>query len=543
MSDYITGLKKSLKSGKIGHSKTLLNDLKSKHIQVKLEVLEVLALTSDKTAFEILGFLTSPKLKDPDIFERLIQLITDRAHLSFKFIFILLDHGDDKIITQSIPLIRHILTNETDKDMLNRVIRTIGTLKVEQLVDDLSEFIFYDDPTLKAEAIKALERIGTAKAITNLIEASKTDKCDQDVLDAIQVLSARKEETPKTDPEPEPVIQKKDDDQTDHLKQLKSRDFEKRFNAIVSLSQEEAKVIARLFKSAGDENHDTKLNLLRIIKRTIPLSAVISIFDMLNTKKEGASIKFSAYAALESYPELKSAASVVQGISESSLSVRIAAIRVLDKNLSDFVFAEIRNKIESGTKKGEILAENILDAQAKNIIEQLMVSDTFSYIASNYLSRSAPLQALETFISILEERKLRSTAKKYQTIREKRLNENKKLIVVISASEPVLMTYNKLISACGYFATLFSNPQDAFEALLAQRPDAILCDLYLNDLTAIDFSAEIRDLYPPEDVPLIISTLQKDLDDDKLASAMETYGVNFLCEFPAKTSQIKSWIK
>lgn len=544
MSEYIARLKDSLKSGKIGLAKTLLAELGSKHVQEKLDALEVLALTPDKAALEVLAFLISPDHRDPDIYDRLVQLTTDRAHLNFKFIFILLNNADEKTINQSVPLVRHILSNETDKDLLKEILRTIGKLKIEQLVDDISEFIFYDAPILKAESIKALERIGSEKALSNLIEASKTDKCDQDILDSIQVLSSKEKEQPlPIEPEPDPPGPAPEDTTKILLKQIKSKDFEKRFEAIMSLSQEEPKVVSRLFKSVDDKNHDLKINLLKIIKRTIPLSAVISIFDMLNQKKEGNSIKFSAYSALESYPELKSAAAVVQGISESSLAVRLAAIMALDKNLSDFVFAEIRNKIESGTKKGEALAENILDALAKNIIEHLMVSDTFSYIASNYLSKSAPIQSLETFIEILENRKLRSTAKKYQAMLDTRLETEKKLIVVVSSYDTILNTYNKLINSCGFSALLFSSPQDAFETLLAQRPDAILCDLFLNDITAIDFASEIREMYTKEEVPFIISTLQKDLDDTKLANAMDKAGITSLCEFPAKTSQIKSWIK
>ncbi|MFH2092462.1 MAG: hypothetical protein ABIJ31_08870 [Pseudomonadota bacterium] len=542
MGDYIPNLKKSLKTGKIGLVKTLLADLVSKHFQEKLEVLEILALTPDKTALEVLYFLTSKEYHDPEIADRLIQLVIDRAHLNFSFVLILLQNADNQTLEQAIPLIRHILSSETDKDLLNKIIRTAGKMQIEPLADDIAEFIFYDDITLKSEAIKALERIGTQKACEKLIQASKTEKCDQDILDAIQVLSTR-----ETIEEPIPAVEIKQETITpvsdQELDQLKSHNFEQRFKGFTAFSQKGSKTVAKLAKELAIDNHDLRINLLKLIKRTIPVSAVIRIFDILNQKDIETSVKFAAYSALESYPELKSAAAIVQGLSDPSLAVRIAAIRVLDKNLSDFVFAEIKNKIESGTKKGETLAENILDARAENIIEHLMISDTFSYMASNYLARTAPIQVIDTFIHILEKRNLKSTAKKFMDLRKEKASEKKHQIILISSSEAVLNTYNKLISACGFGVQMFQHSQDAFEAIVSQTPDAIVCDLFLDDMTGMDIARETRGLYTKDQVPFILSTLQKNLDKIFLQKQMDKIGINALCEFPARTSQIKSWIK
>lgn len=545
MSDYLIDLKKTIKSGKIGQIKSLLSQVSERHPQEKLEVIEILALTSDKIALELLSFLTSAEHQDPEIHDRLIQLTTDRAHLNFNFVFILLNNGNDQIIHQSIPLIRHILSNETDKDLLNKLIRTTGMMQLDQLTDDIAEFIFYDDILLKSESIKALERIGTENACNILVQASKTDKCDDDILDAIQVLTAKTKDQEKTIEEPAPAIEPQPEPEVDtpDTSLLVSADLYERFKGYQQLSQKDPKVSARLLRQSDEDDHDLSILLLKLIKRTIPFSAAIRIFELLGQKKTPVNTKFAAYSALEAFPELKSAASVVQGLSESSMAVRIAAIRVLDKNLSDFVFAEIKNKIESGTKKGEALAENILDARAENIIEQLMISDTFSYIASNYLSTRAPMACLDTFIKILEKRKLKSTARKYQDIKESRVTGDLENFIVVSDCEALLNTYNKLIYTCGFSSMMFRQPQDAFEAMLANKPKAIISEIFLNDITGFDFTKEIRDLYPADDVPVILTTLQKDLDKSQLESEMERFGVNGICEFPATASQIKSWVK
>ncbi len=539
MSDYLPSLKETIKAGKIGQAKTLLEKAVLRPIPEKEEILQILALAPDNSAFELLLFLTTPQHRDPDIYDRLIQLIMDRAHLNYKFVLILFENADRKTINHSVPLVKHVLSNETDKDLLNQIIRSVGKTRIETLSEDIAEFIFYDDVGLKTEAVKALERIGTPFACEKLVQASKTEKCDQNILDTIQVLRA-KEAAQKS---PAPSVRKKiskEDYETD-LKNLSSNDVHKRFSAFIDLSEKGSTVSSLLLKQLRTNDHDLMINILRLISRTIPVGSVNDIFSILDQKTIDSTVKFAVYSALEAFPELESAASVVKGLSEPAMYVRLAAIKTLDKNPSDFVIAEIKNKIESGTKKGELLAEAILDARAKHIIEALMISDTFSYISSNYLSRMAPIPVLDTFISILEKRNLKSTAKKYIALRNEKASQDRAHFIVISSSEVILTTYRKLIYACGFSSFTFQHSQDAFEAIVSQKPCAIICDLFLNDMTAMDLAREVRGIYTKDAVPFIVSTLQKTLDQDQLKKELDTAGVNVLCDFPAKTSQIKSW--
>jgi CheY-like chemotaxis protein len=411
---------------------------------------------------------------------------------------------------------------------------------MESMIDDIAEFIFYDDPVLKTEAVRALERIGTPKACEKLEQASKTGKSDQDILDALDVLKSKEPVEPPAAPAPAWIP---DSLETD-LDRLSSADVNERFKAFIALSEKGAELSPILLKHLKkDPDHDLMINILRLISRTIPLEAVNDLFDLITRKETGPAVRFAAYTALEAFPEIESAASVIQGISDPSLPVRLSAMKVLDKNLSDFVCAEIKNRIESGTKKGEALAETVLDARARHMIEYLMVSDTFSYMASNYLTRTAPVQVLDTFIEILENRNLKSTAKKYLDIREEKASRDTDKVIVISSYESILNTYCKLFYTSGVSSLTFLRHQDAFEAMVSQKPAAVICDLFLNDMTGMALAGEVRGLYSTEDVPVIISALQKNLDKPLLQRELNRAGVNALWEFPPKPNQIKSWIK
>jgi len=544
MSNYLPSLKKSIKTGKIGQAKELLSRIQARHSNEKQVALQIIALAPDKAALELLSFLTSEPYKDPEIHDRLIQLVTDRAHLNYNFALILFKNADKQTIIHAIPLFRHILSNETEKQLLTSVIRNIGKLKLESMVDDLAEFIFYDDINLKSDAINALERIGTITALEKLNQASKTEKCDQDILDAIQVLEMdlKKEDTP-VEQAPKTIPKQVSMDDGYELSNLSSPSLEKRYEAFINYQEKQIKFSGVFSNKKILADHDLLLALLRLVSRTIPLDVVNDLFNIIGQSKMDNTIKFATYDALAAFPELESAASVIKGLSEPAMFVRLAAIKALDKNLTDFVRAEIKNKIESGTKKGEMLAQNILDAHAKNIIEYLMISDTFSYMASNYLSKAASIPALDTFIEILQDRNLKSTAKKYLDIKKERLSIEQDPFIVISSSEAILSVYRKLIFSCGFTCLTFQKTQAAFEAIAFQKPRAIVCDLFLNDMTGMDLAREVRDFYPKNDVPVIISTLQKSMDTDLLEKELDNAGVNFLCEFPAKTSQIKSWVK
>ncbi|MDA8133794.1 MAG: HEAT repeat domain-containing protein [Desulfobacteraceae bacterium] len=540
MDGYIHNLKTSIRTGKLGQAKALLAGMSSRPEPEKKEAFEILALTSGKAAFELLSDLAPETRQDPDMHERLVRLITDRAHLDFRFALILLNLVDRNTAFNLSPLLRHILTNGTDKDLLNAIIRAAGKLHMESMIDDIAEFIFYDDPILKTEAVRALERIGTPKACEKLEQASKTRKSDQDILDALDVLKSKEPVATATAPSPAHTPDSLEND----LDRLSSVDVNERFKAFITLSEKGAELSPILLKHLKkDPDHDLMINILRLISRTIPLEAVNDLFDLIARKETAPAVRFTAYTALEAFPELESAASVIQGISDPSLPVRLAAMKVLDKNLSDFVCAEIKNRIESGTKKGEALAETVLDARAGHIIEYLMVSDTFSYMASNYLTRTAPVQVLDTFIQILESRNLKSTAKKYLDIREKRAARDTDRVIVISSYESILNAYCRILYTSGLSSLTFRRPQDAFEAMVSQKPAAVICDLFLNDMTGMTLAGEVRGLYSTEDVPVIISALQKNLDKPLLQAELDRAGVNALWEFPPKPAQIKSWIK
>lgn len=554
MASFMSEFERIIKTGQI-NSDTLSQILSLDEDQQQA-MIERLAPAPDNVAYDILSFLMNTMGPTHPLRPRLYQLTMDRAHINFKFSMILINHTNPDHPGPITHLIKHILSKETDKALLKEIFRAAGRLGMEFLVDDLAEFVFYDDSELRREAVTAMERIGTNKALHRLEKIAQTDKCDSDILDALTFLKGKQKTPPASQPrekakpsqlpqlsrqskpaKPAPPCQPPEDP---NVRLLVSPIIEDRLKAFDYFGDKGPEVAHALHDNLENQTPDLLENLLRLIARTIPQESLGDLLTLTEEKDLKNSVRFFLYTALSHYPEFESTAPIVKAVTDPAVFVSIAAIRALDRHCSDYVIAEIRKKIESGTKVGETVATTILDTCAPRLIEGLMASDTFSYISSNYLESSAPVRTIDTWISILEKRKQTATAKKFARIRDKRRQIDRPVIVVIHQSAPYLDLFSSLIHGCGFCARTFFGPQEAFEFILSEKPLAIITDFFIRQMRVNDLAREIRELYPADQVPLMVSSLQRHLDKSNLSSMLQTCGINGFWEFPPKPGRIKS---
>ncbi len=560
---YINDFKESIQKSDIKKAKKILDQFPCETDETKLELINELALAPDNIAWELLLYLSVEiKIYDKDIYKQIIQLIMDRAHLNFKFAIILYKTGNIKNIKGGTPLMKYILSNSTDQYILSETLEIAGKEKIVALIDDIAEFIYYDNAILKEKAVKALENIGSKEAIHRLEQASATIKCDNNILNTLKRLGSKeqlkgkkkiavdKRQNLKTSPiKPVGSIHEtpflktngvsKDKNISSLYEKLKSKIIETRFkafNAIAEMDEtDHSSIICENLKS---DNHDLKINSLRFISKTISENFLPDIYDLLDDNRLAPEIKFTALETLHSFPVLDSAAAIINKIEDPAMYVRIAAAKVLNKNATRFVYAEIKDRIESGRKRGENIVYAIIDSKAENIINFLMVSDTFSYIASNYLFRTASDSCVKIYIEILKQRGLKSTAKKFENILMEKKSAIRPDAAVISSSTIVQDVYGKLVFKKGYNHKAYKSCQDAFEAISFSKPAIVLCDLFLNKMTGIDFVREIREFYPQKDLPFIISTMQNDFTEKTLEKECRDAGIDAVMKFPAKIPEI-----
>ncbi|MFH1154265.1 MAG: response regulator [Pseudomonadota bacterium] len=532
--------KKLIGASNLKGARSILKSFSREPESVQEMILHELALAEDAAAWDLLSFLARLVQSTSPAYPRLVQLIVDRAHPKFQFILILYQMGDTAALREVAPLMKHILVNETDTDILLATIRAAGQHRIDYLVDEISEYLYYDNPELKSGTVRALELIGTAGSLFRLEEASGTIKCDQNILDAIAALGQTvATETPK-DQDAETTEEK---DLASLFRNLQSEDFTTRFKAIQRITEAGVETgLPDLAENLKSDNHDLILNTLRIIARVIPEKLVGDILDLLVRPGISPAIRFTAYETLGAFPKLESAAAIIPGIDNTALHVRMAAIKALDKHLSDFITADIKNRIETGRSKGELLVETIIDAQTSSLINVLMDSDTFSYIAYNYLSRKAPLSPLSHYIQALQKRGLKSTARKFEDLISSKGYGAKPMAMVISTSRTVHSVYEKILYGGGYGVVTFQSPQNAFEAIIAQKPALVLTDLCFPAMTGLELALEIREFYQKQELPILVSTLQADFNRNSLAHECTAAKINGLAQFPMPLGMIRNFI-
>ncbi|ACN15782.1 two-component response receiver and regulator protein [Desulforapulum autotrophicum HRM2] len=536
MDNFTARFNDSLKSSNLKGAKHILANLPGEPDRVCREVFQRLVLVPEDTAWELLMFLSEISFRTPDIRGRLFKVIQNRAELNFQFLPILYRAGTQKIIQESTPLMKQVLSNEIDTGILMETIRAVGKYKITALVDEISEYIYFDNEELKTHTIQALERIGTPRALRLLENAATTVKCDPSILDAISILKSSPDLVQKVAPP-----RNKDCNKADICRELESTDLETRFNAFTRLQVLDGESIHWLKQNLLSTNHDLVINTIEIIGTTISTTMVPPLYRLLADKTIPNTIRFAAYEALGAFPEfIEPAPFLLDDMDAPALHLRMAAINLLDKTPTDLVLSEIKNRIETGRKKGEMLAETILDIKAGNIIESLMVSDTFAYIASNYLLKQAAISPLQGYIDILMGRGLTATASKFSLTLERRLKENRPTALVLGRSKTVLAVYEKLLYRKGYAPLLFLSCQDALKSIAEAAPELIVSDLFLNGTTFVEFALQIQKHYLPRELTFVISTLQQAFMGNKLGSLCAGIGVQEIFEFPAGPKHIPS---
>ncbi|SLM33262.1 putative Two-component response receiver and regulator protein [Desulfamplus magnetovallimortis] len=597
--NYIVYFKESLETENLKKSKDLLLDIYLEPDTTKSEVLNELAMVSDPIAWHLIDFLVRIetdyfKALTEEIYEKLIQLIIDRAHLNFDFARILYKSNDHAWIAQASPLMQYILTNCTDRETLFETINIAGKERIDSLVPSIAEFIFYDDPTLKFIAVKTLGQIGTKEALTLLLNASQTVKADQHITDTIIAIETEMEKDAiSAESASQPAESKKEElleiesgttdsiselhdnehksnysscgisqdsslseniyeDKNTHkiidpemiMTMLESKDINERFKAFSDIMQSKSIHVEKLAANLKSADHDLVINTLRIISHHAPKELLPALYTFLSKESIPLSLEHGAFEALCAFEKFSFTELMLNAVEKPAIHVRMAAAMALNKNYNDPVYAKIKNRIETGRQKGESIVQTLIDVEADNIINYLLVSDTFAYMAANYLAKNTTMSALNFYLKILRDRGLKSTAKKIEFKADmKNKLKNRLKVMVINGSEITNKVYEKLLFQNNYLPMLFLNFQDAFEALSLEKPDLIITELFSKDITALDFSREIREFYTQQDLPILISSRQNDFLDLDLEERYPSCGINGIFKFPEVIKGINMHIR
>jgi len=605
MGSYISYFKESIRNSDLKKAKDLLLDLHLESEETKTALLNELAVVSDQVAWLMLDLIVRLETQhyhslSLDTYDKLLQLIIDRAHLNFEFAMILYKTRDRKKLLQASPLMKYILTNCTDREILFETINAVGEEKIESLVAAIAEFLYYDDLTLKECAVKTLAQISSPEVYQILLDASKTVKNDHLITETLAQFKVDFQSAPSefnkpdleenlmhelTDSYSEQIVlsslsevafeqislnSKVDSysksavkvevnrvpilnnwvaepspsqSQCHEIKMLGSKSLEERFEAFRYFLKSGSDYLKELIANLKSQDHDLVVNTFRIISNIASEELLPDIYSFLSRKSSDPSLEHEAFEALCSFDKFSFTELMMEAIEKPAIHVRMSAVKALDKNYNDPVYAKVKNRIETGREHGEALVRTIIDSHAENLINYLLVSDTFADIASTYMTKDVAPSALSNYLNILIDRGLKSTAKKIELKADMAIKlKNRRKAMVISSSDTVQRIYEKLLFKNRYISLGFHTPEEAFESISIDKPDLIVSDLFSNEMTALSLAKEIREFYTRNQLPFIISTRQNDFLNINLTERYPASDINGIFKFPGIIKGITDFI-
>lgn len=408
----------------------------------------------------------------------------------------------------------------SDVDEINLLIETLGEIGDPAAINPLSEFLYSGNRTLIISATKALGKLGTPTAMLRLAERMGTDnQLDLLILD----IFARVQDSISLD--------KLNEALRSHYAHL--RTYAKK--TLVNIG---AKAVPLLTENLLFDDPDLRIHTLNVLGDIGDPTAISPIRKLLHNHPEDANVRFAAYEALGLLPLDRGAYVLTQGLSDPVEHVCIAAAKAIDRNFNEIMAAGIKNLAGARDEDALRIIRTVVSAQAKNIFLSLMDEEHFQSMALSCLTR-AHRDIRDFFYAVLKERGYSDLALRLLAPQDKAPAARKR-ICAVDDSRMILSIYKSTLHELGFEPVLFEFPAGALEWMAETRPDMVLTDLNMPDITGIDLTRAIRASYSREELPVVMVTTQNEVNDNR--AALEA-GVNEIIHKPFTAESLRAVIK
>ena len=545
--EFIDELIFCLKEEDIVKAKALLQFASDSDIDaaVQRKALIEIAKASEKIAFPLLEYLTKIQISDKKVKKYLYELVLDKAYgnteLVIKYItqnekkarLLFLKAAGDLLLTETAPSLQEIITNEKDKKILIAAITSLGKLRLLESLKIFAAMANKEDKDIKQAAIFAIAEISGSEAVDQLMEFigedEVTNKFAVEALSDIQDLYA-----------------------LDRLTSLLSSKITiARDTAIDQLMKLGNKATPILIKAFHNADADYLVHLVTTLGYIGDPSAVAPILDIINTQPKDANIRQAIYEAMERIPSPKTAIALVNGLQDPVEAVRMSAARAIDKNLSKTLGAGLRNVVREGSADSKNAVAALIDSEASNIFNFLAEEESFLELAQKHVTDKADPATRKAFLkqmNTIGQKEFASKIAKKEPV-DKEPSHKETQIFVIDDSKMMLKLYTNKLTNLGFQPVIFDRPEDAIPQILANKPDLVITDLNMPNISGLELTREIRKKYTRQDIPILMITTQsdfvekKDGDVDINDSVLTKSGINHILHKPFTDEDFKKSIE
>lgn len=399
-------------------------------------------------------------------------------------------------LEDTVPEILKALLAASDVDEINQYIDVLGEIGDASATNTLSDFLYSGNRKLIITATKALGKIGSPTAMLRLSERMGTDnQLDLLILD----IFAKVQDTIS--------LEKLNEALRSHFAHL--RTYAKK--TLVNIGP---KCVPILTQSLLYDDPDLQIHTLNVLGDIGDLAAIAPIRKLLHNQPKNPNVRFAAYEALGMLPLDKGAYVLTQGLSDPVEHVCIAAAKAIDRNYNEILAAGIKNLASDRDEDAHRILKIAINAQSQLIFLTLISEERFREIAMTYLLK-AHQDIRDFFHTVLKDTGYTELAARLLAPAEK--SSTRKRVCAVDDSRMILGIYKATLHELGFEPILFEFPASALEWLQSDKPDIVLTDLNMPDITGIDLTREIRTKFSQKELPVIMITTQNEANDNKAA--------------------------
>jgi PleD family two-component response regulator len=289
--------------------------------------------------------------------------------------------------------------------------------------------------------------------------------------------------------------------------------------AIDSLVELGARIVPIVIENMKSEEPDTLINCLDILGHTGSEAALPPVLKLVENRHPDSNVRFAAFETMSRLPFTQAPLSLIEGITDPSEQVRIAAATAMNKNPSDILITGLKSKIETGGKRSKkvLITEAIIDSHSDVLFLKLLDSDSFVFLASDYLT-GCHEKTVRFFSDLLVKRGSKSLAMTIKENIKEKSSAHPLNVFCVDDSEIHLKYYLKLIHNAGHHPFVFHNPEEALKSMKKGGVNIFITDLNIVGFHGLHLVEIVREAYSKASLSIAVVTTQKDFVDNCHAS-------------------------
>jgi CheY-like chemotaxis protein len=290
-----------------------------------------------------------------------------------------------------------------------------------------------------------------------------------------------------------------------------------------------SRAVPSLMENLKQDDPDLRIHTLNVLGDIGDEAAIPAIRKLLFNEPKNANVRFAAYEVLGRLPVEKGAITLAAGLNDPVANVRTAAASAINNNYAPVLAAGLKNMVREETQETAQIVQAVLEGECDRIFLGLIGEPVFEKTSLRMLGFDAHEEVRTHFQELLRSEGFEELADKLdQGIVEAPERESLKVFAV-DDSRMILNIYRSVLHKLGLAPQLYEFPAEAIDNVKSLRPDVILTDLNMPDISGIELTQQVRQWFSKDELPIVMVTTQNESQDNEAALAA---GVNRILNKP-----------